>query len=145
MSEVFLTEIYHLRKIFYPTDNQLGAQLRRYLNLEFPIMSTATDLRDPFTSRKARGVVASDTQILIPSPGFSSLSTMSPPDPLIGQLGQLDRSSPQFSDQLATLFGGEGTREAVLNLSAQAALRLTEYLDDVRRDNSKLNRSLKQE
>jgi len=103
-----------------------------------------TPAGDTFALRKARGLGAVDTKILLSSPGFSSLHNMSLPDPFIRQLGQLDRTSPQFSDQLATLLGGEGIREVVLNFSAQNALWLVEYLDDVRRDTSGLNRSLKQ-
>ena len=50
----------------------------------------------------------------------------------IQQLSELDRSSPQFPDQLSTLLDEEECRNNIPNLSDQDAAWLVEYLDDVR-------------
>ncbi|KAF9643599.1 kinase-like protein [Thelephora ganbajun] len=55
-------------------------------------------------------------------------------DPFIRELSQLDRASPQFSDQLTALLSEKTSRDHVLNLSAQDALWLAEYLDSVLAD-----------
>ena len=50
----------------------------------------------------------------------------------IRKLGQLDRDSPRFSDQLITLLGEEKDRDRISNLSVQDAKWFVDYLDDVR-------------
>jgi len=57
---------------------------------------------------------------------------MSSHNPFIQQLSRLDRASPQFSDQLTTLFDERNNEDHVPNLSDQDALWAVEYLDDVR-------------
>lgn len=47
------------------------------------------------------------------------------------QLQDLDRSSPQFHDQLSNLLRGEEYRKSVLNLQGDSLTLLVEYLDEV--------------
>ena len=56
---------------------------------------------------------------------------MSPLDPFIRRLSQLDRASPQFSDRLATLLEEEKNLNHVSSLSAEEISWLAEYLDNV--------------
>ena len=56
---------------------------------------------------------------------------MLPQDPFVRQLDQLDRASPQFSDQLTALLDEERNREHVFDLSTQDALWLADYIDNV--------------
>jgi hypothetical protein len=48
------------------------------------------------------------------------------------QLRRLDKSSPQFPRQLASLLHGQGYRSCVTNLQDEDVLWLVEYLDNVR-------------
>lgn len=53
-------------------------------------------------------------------------------NPSAQRLKDLDRASPQFFEELTTIFSDEIIRDLELNLSADDAQWLTNYLDDVR-------------
>jgi len=57
---------------------------------------------------------------------------MSSHNSFIQQLSRLDKASPQFSDQLTTLFDEKNNGDLAPSLSDQDALWAVEYLDDVR-------------
>ena len=59
---------------------------------------------------------------------------MPPPNPLVlQQLDRLDRSSPEFQDQLYTIFRGEEYSQCVRDLQGDDLVWLVDYLDRVRR------------
>ena len=64
------------------------------------------------------------------SSSYPRISPMVAFDPL-QQLQDLDRSSPQFHDQLSDLLRGEEYRSSVLNLQGDDLAWLVEYLDSV--------------
>ena len=49
------------------------------------------------------------------------------------QLRRLDRSSPNFHDQLSNVLSGEEYGQSVLNLEGNDLMSLVDYLDKVRR------------
>jgi len=57
----------------------------------------------------------------------------SPNSPALQQLHRLDRSSPEFHDQLCNVFYGEDYQKCVPNLQGDDLVWLVDYLDKVRR------------
>jgi len=57
----------------------------------------------------------------------------SPGPPVLQQLHRLDRSSPEFQDQLCNVFYGEEYQKCVQNLQDDSSVWLVDYLDKVRR------------
>lgn len=56
----------------------------------------------------------------------------SPRSPALEQLRYLDRSSPDFRDQLSNVLYGEEYQQCVQNLQDDDSLWLVDYLDKVR-------------
>ena len=57
---------------------------------------------------------------------------MSPPNsPVLQQLHNLNRSSPDFNDQLSNVLYGEEYQECVPNLQGEDLVWLVDYLDEV--------------
>ena len=55
-----------------------------------------------------------------------------PSSPALQQLRHLDRSSPDFHDQLCVVFYGSEYSQCVLNLEGDDLVWLVDYLDKVR-------------
>ena len=64
--------------------------------------------------------------------------------PALQQLYHLNRSSPDFHDQLCSVIYGEEYRESVPNLQGEDLVCLVDYLDEVRRHISPPRSLLKQ-
>ena len=60
----------------------------------------------------------------------------SPSPPAFQQLRQLNRSSPDFHDQLSNVLYGEEYQQCVQNLQDYDLVWLVDYLDNVRRHTS---------
>lgn len=103
--------------------------------MDIPAKFCATQSIKTCSTNPLRRISCGLTTHIYPSLGSRdshSLHGMLSQDPLTRQLGQLDRASPQFSNKLTTLLGEETSCKHVFNLSAQDALWLADYLDNVR-------------
>ena len=64
---------------------------------------------------------------------FSQILMSSPTSPVLQQLDRLNRSSPDFHDQLSKVLYGEEYTQCARNLQNGELVWLVEYLDNVRR------------
>ena len=67
-------------------------------------------------------------------PALSPLPASSPNHPVLQQFHRLDRSSPDFHDQLNEVLRGQEYKQCVPDLQGGDLVRLTDYLDEVRRN-----------